>query len=129
VQEGCGGLIHESIQRPQAPEKSITKDMVISALEKQNIKFHRDAEVLKLLSKQTHLHMNAHNITHVGRHLPKLMKNLEVLYLYDNSFSCMDDFTGLQSLTHLYLQNNNIECIQGLSGLVNLSKLYLQVSA
>ncbi|GAX80353.1 hypothetical protein CEUSTIGMA_g7792.t1 [Chlamydomonas eustigma] len=125
-QEGCGGLVNESSHRHPSPEKLITKEMIIRALERQNIKLQREADVLKVMTKQTHLHLNAHHVTHVGSVLPKLMQSLEVLYLYDNAISNMDDFTGLQSLTHLYLQNNNIERIQGLSGLRNLSKLYLQ---
>lgn len=54
------------------------------------------------------------------------MQTLEVLYLYDNCISVIENVATLRRLTHLYLANNQITSISGLAGMRNLAKLYLE---
>ena len=64
----------------------------------------------KLLARQTHLHMNGHNIAHID--CTKLLVKLEVLYLYDNRIEALENLTDLKHLTHLYLQNNQLHSLR-----------------
>mmetsp|Transcript_12126 Transcript_12126/g.26071 ORF Transcript_12126/g.26071 Transcript_12126/m.26071 type:complete len:408 (+) Transcript_12126:327-1550(+) len=107
------------------PARSITKEMILRALEKQGVRFpHSQADQAKVLAKQTHLHLNnlrIHNISNL-----QLLPQLEVCYLYDNCIQSPEGIGRLDYLTHLYLQNNEISEVRGLGSLVNLQKLYLQ---
>ena len=38
----------------------------------------------------------------------------QVLYLYDNAISRIENLNGVRFLTHLYLQNNRIEKMENL---------------
>lgn len=54
------------------------------------------------------------------------MPYTQVLYLYDNQISLIENVAPLRRLTHLYLTSNNIREISGLAGLPNLQKLYIE---
>lgn len=117
-----------TLSQPAAESGTITKEMLIRALEKLHATRSqpKNLDPNSLLAKQTHLHLNGKNITHIA--MLHLMKSLEVLYLYDNAIEVMGGVATLQHLTHIYLQNNYITVMAGLDGLTNLTKIYLQVS-
>ncbi len=83
--------------------------MIIRALQKQNVRFANGSDPLKVLAKQTHLHLEGHRITRMGSSLANDMRSLETLYLYDNQIRVIEGLSRISTLTHLYLQNNDIQ--------------------
>ncbi len=51
------------------------------------------------------------------------LKNLTVVYLYDNQLKEIGNLAFASQVKHLYLQNNQIERIENLNALKRLSKL------
>jgi len=87
------------------------------------IKKRRQETSGEFLKRLTHLHLN-------GKHISKISSlddcvNLEVLYLYDNEITQIENISTLNKLSHLYLQDNYIAKISNLDSLSTLQKLSL----
>lgn len=78
----------------------------------------------RAVRKASHLYLQDKNITRVSPQISKL-KNLKVLYLYDNKLESAETLYYAQSLSHVYLMNNELRSTRGFSKLRNLEKLYL----
>ncbi|TRY69500.1 hypothetical protein TCAL_04666 [Tigriopus californicus] len=74
-------------------------------------------------NRVTHLHHQRQKIRQIGD--LSLVKNLTVLYLYENRLDSIERLDNLVNLQMLYLQRNRIRVLGGLSGLKKLKKLYL----
>lgn len=129
MQEPVAGSLQHGLlgERSGAHGRAITQDMLVRAVEKQaTTRAPQGGDIIKMLAKQTHMHLNGQRISVIAN--LHLLKQLQVLYLYDNQIVSMSDgLSTLRNVTHLYLQNNNITHIDGIANLSNLSKLYLQV--
>eukprot|EP00095_Tigriopus_kingsejongensis_P006374 snap_masked-scaffold42_size484952-processed-gene-3.13 protein:Tk06374 transcript:snap_masked-scaffold42_size484952-processed-gene-3.13-mRNA-1 annotation:"protein phosphatase 1 regulatory subunit 42 isoform x1" len=71
----------------------------------------------------THLHHQRQRIRQIGD--LSLVRNLTVLYLYENRLESIERLESLVHLQMLYLQDNRIRGIQGLMELKKLKKLFL----
>lgn len=71
----------------------------------------------------THLHHQNQKICQIGD--LSSVRNLTVLYLYDNRIQKIEHLDAVPNLQMLYLQKNRISVIENLSHLKKLKKLYL----
>lgn len=78
----------------------------------------------RAVRKASHLYLQDKNITKISPQISKL-KNLKVLYLYDNKLKSAETLYYASNLTHVYLMNNGLTSTKGFSKLKNLEKLYL----
>eukprot|EP01112_Ceratiomyxa_fruticulosa_P008768 TRINITY_DN2272_c0_g1_i2.p1 TRINITY_DN2272_c0_g1~~TRINITY_DN2272_c0_g1_i2.p1 ORF type:complete len:401 (-),score=68.07 TRINITY_DN2272_c0_g1_i2:61-1263(-) len=84
---------------------------------------YRGESIESYLNRLTHLTLNGKGLTHIDA--LQRCPNLQVLYLYDNSLSRIENLGFANNLTHLYLQNNQLQSLDGLLSLKFLKKLYL----
>ena len=75
-------------------------------------------ETSKFLLRMTHLHCQGKMINMIAD--LRSVRNLTVLYLYNNKIKVIDYMSHVPNLKLLYLQNNMIEVMAGLEDLVKL---------
>ena len=78
----------------------------------------------KAVRRASHLYLQAKGITSISRDIGRL-RQLKVLYLYDNKLKSAETLSHAVNLTHVYLMNNQLTTTKGFSKLRNLEKLYL----
>ncbi|XP_019866798.2 protein phosphatase 1 regulatory subunit 42-like [Aethina tumida] len=70
----------------------------------------------------THLHMQEKGLYKINN---IVSSEVEVLYLFGNKITCIENLENMPNLASLYLQRNYIEKITNLTNLKNLKNLYL----
>ncbi len=103
------GIILDSDQIPEG----VSKSFVRLPGEEQS-EFH---------ARVTHLHHQRQNIRQIGDLAS--VRNLTVLYLYENRLTKIERLDPVPNLQLLYLQRNSIGALENLGHLVKLRKLYL----
>lgn len=96
----------------------------LGAGDSKNLKTDSEEDVSPEIKAATHLYLQDKNVTKISSSMSKL-KNLKVLYLYDNKIKCLKNLHYATNLTNVYLQNNQITSTLGLSKCQKLEKLYL----
>ena len=79
-----------------------------------------EEETAKFLMRTTHLHCQKQMINMIAD--LRSVRNLTVLYLYNNKIKVIDCMSHVPNLKLLYLQNNHIELMAGLEDLYKLGK-------
>ena len=74
-------------------------------------------------NRVTHLHHQSQKICQIGD--LSAVRNLTVLYLYNNRIEKIEHLDAVPNLQMLYLQKNRIKEIENLDHLTRLKKLYL----
>ena len=100
----------------------LDSDQIPEGISKQ---FHRfpEEELADFHLRVTHLHHQNQRIRHIGD--LSAVKNLTVLYLYDNRIDKIERLECAVKLQLLYLQRNRIRKLENVSHLTKLRKLYL----
>ncbi len=123
-----GGIILDSDQIPEGVSKSFVR--------------LPGEELSDFHARVTHLHHQKQNIRQIGDLVRKVsicccgmtstlplmqsaVRNLTVLYLYENRLSRIERLDAVPNLQLLYLQRNSIGTIENLGHLARLKKLYL----
>ena len=74
----------------------------------------------EFMLRMTHLHCQGKMINMIAD--LRSVRNLTVLYLYNNKIKVIDCMSHVPHLKLLYLQNNLIELVEGLENLTKLGK-------
>ena len=100
----------------------LDSDQIPHGISRKFVKFPGEAQD-HFYNRVTHLHHQGQKICQIGD--LSVVRNLTVLYLYDNKIEKIEHLDAVPHLAMLYLQRNKISVIENIGHFKKLKKLYL----